>query len=63
MTAGDCVTDQFVTELLEVRCGSPGAAFRVVARVASRARCRAGAESVLVPRALPEAAVACLRRL
>jgi hypothetical protein len=63
MTAGDCVTDQFVTELLEVRCGSPEAAFRVVARVASRGRCRAGAESVLVPRALPAAAVACLRRL
>jgi hypothetical protein len=63
MTAGDCVTDQSVTELLEVRCGSPEAAFRVVARVAGRGRCPARAESVLAPRALPEAAVACLRRL
>jgi hypothetical protein len=63
MTAGDCVTDQFVTELLEVRCGSPEAAFRVAARVAARGRCAARAESALVPRALPEAAVACLRRL
>jgi hypothetical protein len=63
MTRGDCVTDQSVTELLEVRCGSPEAAFRVVARVAARRRCPARAEAVPAPRALPEAAVACLRRL
>ena len=63
MTAGDCVTDQSVTELVEVSCRSAEAAFRVLARVASRGRCAAGAESVPVPRALPEAAVACLRRL
>jgi hypothetical protein len=63
MTRGDCVTDQSVTQLLEVRCGSPEAAFRVVARVASPRRCRSRADSAVVPRALPQAAVACLRRL
>jgi hypothetical protein len=62
MTAGDCVTDQSVTQLLEVGCGSPAAAFRVVARVAARTGCPSGAEPVLLPRALPKAAVACLRR-
>lgn len=63
MTRGDCVTDQSVTQLVEVRCGSPEAAFRVVARVAAPGRCRSHDESALVPRGLPRAAVACLRRL
>jgi hypothetical protein len=63
MTPGDCVTDQSVTQLVEVRCGSPEAAFRVVARVAAPSRCRSRDDSALVPRALPRAAVACLRRL
>jgi hypothetical protein len=62
MTAGDCVTDQSVTQRLEVGCGSPAAAFRVVARVAARTGCPSGADPVLLPRALPKAAVACLRR-
>jgi len=63
MTRGDCVTDQSVTQLLEVRCGSPEAAYRVVARVAAPRRCPARAQPALVPQALPRAAVACLRRL
>jgi hypothetical protein len=63
LTPGDCVTDQSVTQLLEVGCGSPAAAFRVVARVAARGRCRSHDESALVAQALPRAAVACLRRL
>jgi hypothetical protein len=63
MTPGDCATDQSVTQLLEARCGSPEAAFRVVARVAAPRRCPARAEAVLVPQALPRAAVACLRRV
>jgi hypothetical protein len=63
MTPGDCVTDQSITQLVEVRCGSAEAAFRVVARVAARGRCRSHDESALVAQALPRAAVACLRRL
>jgi hypothetical protein len=63
MTPDDCVTDQSITQLVKVQCGSPEAAFRVVARVATPTRCRSHDESALVPRALPRAAVACLRRL
>jgi hypothetical protein len=62
LTPGNCVTDQSVTQLLEVGCGSPAAAFRVVARVAAPGSCASGGEPVLLPRALPKAAVACLRR-
>ena len=59
---GDCVTDPQIAGLEEVRCGLPEAAYRVTDRVASRARCPAGAQDALVQRALPHAAVACLRR-
>jgi hypothetical protein len=59
---GDCVTDPQIAGLEEVRCGLPEAAYRVTDRVASRGRCPEGAEDALVQRALPRAAVACLRR-
>jgi len=62
ITPGDCVTDQLVTDLLKVRCGSPEAAFRVVSRTASESRCPARTDTAFVPRALPRAAVACVRR-
>jgi hypothetical protein len=65
MARGDCVTDATVTELGKAPCGSPEAAFRVVARVAARSRCpaRARSDTALAPRALPRAAVLCLSRL
>ena len=62
MTRGDCVTDPSVTELQEVRCGAAEAQFRVLARVATQRRCPARTEPAVAARALPRAAVVCLRR-
>jgi hypothetical protein len=62
MTRGDCVTDPSVTELQEVRCGPAEAQFRVLARVATQRRCPTRTEPAVAARALPRAAVVCLRR-
>lgn len=60
---GDCLADDSFGPLPKVPCGSARARLRVAARTRAARLCPAGTRSALAPRALPQAAFACLRRI
>jgi hypothetical protein len=63
LTRGDCLADDSFGPLPKVPCGSPQARLRVATRVRAARLCPARTQPALAPRALPQAAFACLRQL